>query len=134
MPEIKTKPTTLSVEAYIDAIEDPQRKTDCKELVTTLARVSGEKPAMWGPTIVGFGTHTYLYADGREGTMCRIGFSSRKSAITLYVGAGLDRNAPLLAKLGPHKTGKGCLYIKRLGDVDRAVLDDLLARALRPAG
>lgn len=133
MADIKTKPTALSVDAYLEAVDDPQRKMDCRELVATLGRVSGEKPAMWGPAIVGFGTHTYLYADGREGTMPRIGFSSRKSALTLYVGSSLDANAELLAQLGPHKTGKGCLYIKRLADVDRAVLEKLLKKALRSA-
>ena len=128
MAENKTKPTAASVDAFLDAIADPQRRADAKALRAMMERVSGEPAAMWGAGIVGFGSHHYKYASGREGDICRIGFSPRANEFALY--GGFLHSPALLAKLGKHKTGKGCLYIKRLADLDAAVLEEMAAAAL----
>ena len=130
MPENKTKVTTLSVRAYIDAVTDPTRRSDAKELVQLMQRASGEKPRLWGPSIVGFGSYHYRYDSGREGDMPLIGFSPRKAALVLYGMLGHSEQKSLLAKLGKHTTGKGCLYIKKLADVDRTVLERLIGNAV----
>jgi hypothetical protein len=133
MAEIKTKPNQLSVAAFLDAIEDETKRADAKVLVKLMARATGEKAKMWGPSIIGFGSYHYKYASGREGEMLLIGFSPRKAAMVLYGLLGADSDA-LLAKLGKHSTGKGCLYIKKLADVDRAALEGLIAKgAGKPA-
>ena len=133
MAENKTQPTPADVDAFLDAVEPARRRTDGKELRDMMARLSGEPAVMWGPSIVGFGTHHYRYASGREGDMCRIGFSPRKARLVLYLSCDLDRFAPLRARLGKHERGVGCLYIKSLDDVDRTVLKEMIARALDPA-
>jgi hypothetical protein len=130
MPENKTKPTTVSVTAYIDALTDPTRRSDAKELIQLMHRVSGEKPKLWGPSIVGFGNHHYRYDSGREGDTPLISFSPRKAALVLYGLLGHDGARALLAKLGNHTTGKGCLYIKKLADVDSTVLERLIKNAV----
>ena len=130
MPENKTKATTLSVGAYIDALSDPMRRSDAKELVQLMEQASGEKPTIWGPSIVGFGSYHYRYDSGREGDMPLIGFSPRKGAIVLYSLLGHSEAQALLDKLGKHTTGKGCLYIKMLSDVDRTVLETLIRSAV----
>src|SRR4051812_2129292 len=114
MAENKTKPTAASVDAFLDSVPDPQRRADGKMLRTLMERVSGEPAAMWGPSIVGFGAYHYKYDSGREGDMCLIGFSPRATGLVLY--GGFLRSPELLERLGKHKTGKGCLYIKRLAD------------------
>jgi hypothetical protein len=129
MPENKTKATTLSVSAYIDAVPDPTRRSEAKELIKLMQRASGEKPKLWGPSIVGFGSYHYKYDSGREGDMPLISFSPRKAAIVLYSMLGHGEAKALLAKLGKHTTGKGCLYIKKLADVDRTVLETLIGSA-----
>jgi hypothetical protein len=129
MPENKTKATTLSVGAYIDALPDPMRRSEAKELIKLMQRASGEKPKLWGPSIVGFGSYHYKYDSGREGDMPLISFSPRKAAIVLYSMLGHGEAKALLAKLGKHTTGKGCLYIKKLADVDRTVLETLIGSA-----
>jgi hypothetical protein len=130
MPENKTKATNVSVSAYIDGLTDPERRSDAKELVEVMQRVSGEKPRLWGPSIVGFGSYHYKYESGREGDMPLISFSPRKSAMVLYsMLAHADAKA-VLAKLGRHTTGKGCLYIKKLADVDQTVLETLIENAV----
>jgi len=129
MPENKTKATTLSVGAYIDALTDPTRRSEAKELIKLMQRASGEKPKLWGPSIVGFGSYHYKYDSGREGDMPLISFSPRKAAIVLYSMLGHSEAKALLAKLGKHTTGKGCLYIKKLADVDRKVLETLIGNA-----
>jgi hypothetical protein len=129
MPENKTKATTLSVDAYIDALPDPTRRSEAKELIKLMQRASGEKPKLWGPSIVGFGSYHYEYDSGREGDMPLISFSPRKAAIVLYSMLGHGEAKALLAKLGKHTTGKGCLYIKKLADVDRTVLETLIGNA-----
>ena len=126
----KTKPTKLSVAASIDALTDPARRADAKVLVKLMQSAAGEKPKMWGPSIIGFGSYHYKYESGREGDMPVIAFSPRKAATVFYGMTGFGEAAVLLAKLGNHTTGKGCLYIKQLTKVDAAVLEQLLARAV----
>src|SRR5271155_3166078 len=130
MAENKTKPTKLRVAAFIAALADPAKRTDAKVLVKLMQSAAGEKPKMWGPSIIGFGSYHYKYESGRQGDMPVIAFSPRKSATVLYGMIGFDQAAPLLAKLGNHTTGKGCLYIKKLADVDQHVLQALAAKSL----
>jgi len=130
MAEIKTRPTKVSPAVFISKVPDEQRRKDAKELVTMMRDVTGEPPKMWGASIIGFGTQKYPLAGGREGEMCRIGFSPRKPSLVLYIGSALNDDA-LMAKLGAHSRGKGCLYVKRLDDVDRSVLRTLIGRAAK---
>ena len=130
MAENKTKPTKLSVAAFIDTLTDPARRADAKALVKLMQSAAGEKPKMWGPSIIGFGSYHYKYESGREGDMPVIAFSPRKSATVLYGMIGFGETAALLAKLGKHTTGKGCLYIKKLTDVDHHVLEALVIKSL----
>jgi hypothetical protein len=130
MADNKTKPTRLSVAAFIDAIADPSRRGDAKALVKLMQRAAGEKPQMWGPSIIGFGSYHYKYDSGREGDMPLIGFSPRKAANVLYNVTGFNDSKALLAKLGKHTTGKGCLYIKKLADVDQQVLGTMLVKSV----
>lgn len=126
----KTVETDASVAAYLAAIEPAQRRDDCTAIVDLMRKVTGHEPRMWGTSIVGFDSYTYRYDSGREGESCVVGLSSRKAAITLYVGAGSDSQQPLLARLGTHTTGKGCLYLKRLADVDATVLEQIVANGV----
>ena len=127
--ELKTKPTEVSVDAFIDAIPDPRRREDAKTVRAMMERITGQPAVMWGPTIIGFGT--YRYACGKDwGEMCRLGFSPRKAELVLYVLTQSEEQDAFLARLGKHKTGKSCLYIKRLGDVDEGVLEALTVNAL----
>lgn len=130
MADNKTQATTASVTAFIDAIVDPERRADCKAVAKLMQKVTGAKPAMWGSSMVGFGRYHYVYDSGREGDAPLAAFSPRAQALTLYVMAGFDGAEPLLAKLGKVKTAKACLYIKRLADVDQAVLEQLIARSV----
>jgi hypothetical protein len=130
MAEIKTKPTGVAVDSFIDAVPHPQRREDARKVRAMMERLSGHPAAMWGPSIVGFGTYHYKYDSGHEGTMCRLGFSPRKAELVLYVLTEAQDQDALLARLGKHKTGKCCLYIKKLADVDEAVLEELTAGAL----
>jgi Domain of unknown function (DU1801) len=130
MPENKTKATTLSVSAFIDGLTDPARRSDAGDLVELMQRVSGEKPRLWGPSIVGFGSYHYRYDSGREGDMPLISFSPRKAAMVLYSMLDHSEAGAVLAKLGRHTKGKGCLYIKKLADVDRTVLEMLIKNAV----
>jgi hypothetical protein len=126
----KTKPTELSVAAFIDAVTDPTKRADAKALVKLMQDAAGEKPKMWGPSIIGFGSCHYRYESGREGDMPRIGFSPRKTATVLYNVIESSDSKALLAKLGKHTTGKGCLYIKKLADVDQKVLEAMVVTSL----
>jgi Domain of unknown function (DU1801) len=130
MAENQTQPTKLSVAKFIETIADETRRADAKALVKMMQSASGEKPTMWGPAIVGFGSVHYKYDSGREGDMPMIGFSPRKAASVLYGAIGFTGADAMLAKLGKHSTGKGCLYIKKLSDVDQKVLEAMLAKAL----
>ena len=125
MAENKTKPTGASVAGYLAAIEDETRRKDCKALSALMTKATKQKPKMWGPGIVGFGSYHYKYASGHEGDSCLTGFASRKSDITVYLGKFPGRDQ-MLAKLGKHKVGGGCLYIKKLGDVDLKVLEKMI--------
>jgi len=129
MAENKTRATTASVDAYIEAIADESRREDCKALARLMARATKHKPVMWGTSIVGFGSYHYKYESGREGDSCLVGFSSRKSEICLYLTAGVLGQEALVSKLGKHKTGKGCLYVRRLADVDLKVLERMIVGA-----
>lgn len=122
--------TDASVESYLDGIEDESRRNDCKALAALMKKASKQSPKMWGATIVGFGSYHYKYDSGREGDMCIVGFSSRSKEISLYGLRAAPNHEELLAKLGKHKEGKGCIYIKRLGDVDRGALEELVAGAV----
>ncbi|MBO9555787.1 DUF1801 domain-containing protein [Cellulomonas sp.] len=124
--EPKTRPTDADVEAFVSAVPHPVRRRDARTLVSLLTRVTGEHPTLWGPSIVGFGTYHYRYASGREGDMAAVGFSPRRAATTIYLMDGVDAHADLLERLGPHTTGKGCLYVKDLDDVDLGVLEAVL--------
>lgn len=128
MAENKTKPTGADVSAFIDAVDHPARRTDGHTLRALFERVSGEPAILWGPSIVGFGTHHYRYESGREGDTPRIAFSPRKANLVLYLNHydGYDAD---LARLGKHKTGTSCLYLGKLADVDMAVLENMVRKA-----
>jgi hypothetical protein len=127
MAKNKTTESEASVDDYLTAIADETRRDDCRALVRLMGKVTKEKPKMWGPSIVGFGRYHYKYASGHEGDMCLTGFSSRAAAISIYLTCGAGKQlAGLLAKLGKHKMGKGCLSVKRLADVDEEVLEELI--------
>jgi hypothetical protein len=130
MADNKTKPTKLSVAAFIDALTDRTRRADAQALVKLMQSAAGEKPKMWGPSIIGFGSYHYKYESGREGDMPLIGFSPRKAATVLYNITGFSDSKALLAKLGKYTTGKGCLYIKKLADVDQIVLETLVVKSV----
>jgi hypothetical protein len=125
MPELKTRPTQASVAAFIDSIADGQRRKDARRIAAMMRRVTGMRGRMWGTSIVGFGRYRYSNSAGRDFEWPLTGFSPRKQAMTVYLMSGCDDLA-LLDELGPHKTGKSCLYIKRLADVDEAVLEALV--------
>jgi uncharacterized protein DUF1801 len=130
MAENKTKPTAASVSAFIGTIADPARQKEARTIVRWMEQLSGEKAKLWGPSIIGVGSYHYKYDSGREGDMPMIAFSPRKSATVLYSLLGFTGSEALLAKLGKHTTGKGCLYIKKLADVDEEVLKNVMAKAL----
>jgi hypothetical protein len=123
---MKTVATKQSVTKFIEAIDDPQRRRDCREVMKIMRRVTGRKPVMWGDSIVGFDRYKYERSNGKEFEMLRTGFSPRKTALTLYIMPGYSDHSALLKKLGPHKKGKSCLYLKRLADVDLDVLEALI--------
>ena len=127
MAENKTKQRDSSVGAFLDAIPDAVRRGDAKALVKLMSAASGEAPKMWGPSIIGFGSYHYVYESGREGDAPLIGFSPRRAATVLYLHLGLEGGDEDLARLGKHTTGKGCLYIKSLSDVDQKVLARIVA-------
>jgi hypothetical protein len=129
MAENKTKQTKVSPTAFIATVTNAQQRKDSKELIAMMRTITGEPPKMWGPSIVGFGTFRYVYASGREGEICLTGFSPRTPSLVLYIGAALQ-DTSLMSRLGKYKTGKGCLYIKTLDDIDRNVLRDLIAKAV----
>lgn len=131
MAENKTQPTDEPVEAFLARVADPQRRADCATVLAMMRRASGVEPVMWGSSIVGFGLYQYRYASGRTGDWPVIGFSPRKNDLTLYLMPDLAGQEALLAKLGKHKTGVSCLYLKRLSDVDLPTLEALVQGALR---
>ena len=126
MSALKTKPTQVTAAEFIAAVADPVRRADAEALCATMERLTGAPPVMWGPSIIGFGSYRYRYDSGHEGEMCRIGFSPRKAELVLYVLDAHADQGDALARLGKHRTGKGCLYIRKLADVDAAVLEALI--------
>ena len=133
MAENKTIPTQGSVAAFLNGIKDRQLRDDCFALVDMMQKASKSKPVMWGGAIVGFGSYHYVYESGREGDTLAIGFSPRKQNISIYLTGGLSKIEEELPKLGKYKTGKGCLYIKSLSEVNAAVLRNIFAKAFKEA-
>lgn len=130
MVENKTKPTGLMVADFLAAAEPAERRSDAQTLDASFQRVTGFKPQMWGPTIVGYGQYSYTYDSGHSGHSLAVGFSPRKTAFSVYIGAGDPSAADLLSRLGKHKIGKSCLYITRLSDIDLGVLEALIRLSL----
>ena len=130
MAELKTKATKVSPKAFLDK-QDESRRKDCAKLVQMMKKATGEEPRMWGPSMVGFGAYHYRYESGHEGDTFLVGFAPRKTDLTLYIPGAIQKNPELLGKLGKHKTGKGCLYLKRLEDVDLGVLERLIAVSVK---
>ncbi|MBI5668131.1 MAG: DUF1801 domain-containing protein [Chloroflexi bacterium] len=131
MPENKTKATDKSVQAFLESVEDERKREDSFTLVKLMQEVTGEDARMWGDTMVGFGSYHYKYASGREGDSMLVGFSPRKANLTLYIMGGFDEDDPLLSQLGKYKTGKVCLYVKTLKDVDMNVLRQMVERSVK---
>lgn len=130
MAELKTKANDGDVDAFIAAVEDPNRRADAQRLVTLMAEATGERPVMWGDSMVGFGSYRYKTSSGWSGEWLATGFSPRKANLTVYIMSGFDGFEPLLARLGKHKTAKSCLYLKRLDDVDATVLKSLIVESV----
>ncbi|MDA1188277.1 MAG: DUF1801 domain-containing protein [Chloroflexi bacterium] len=130
MTELKTKANKASVEEFLSSVPD-EKRADSFTILEMMKKVTGEKPVMWGTSIVGFGTYSYTYASGHSGEWPLTGFSPRKQNLTLYIMPGFDRYEELLGKLGKHKLGKSCLYINKLDDVDQSVLKELVALSFK---
>ncbi len=127
MAETKTKPTSVNVDEFVEAVEKPGRRADAMVMRDLMERVTGEPAVMWGPSMIGFGSYHYRYDSGHEADMCRVAFSPRSANPVLYVG-GFPEYEELLAKLGRHKRSKACLYLNKLADVDMAVLERVVRR------
>lgn len=130
MAELKTKKNTASVSEFIDSISDPVKRQDSYTILKMMEQITGAPAVMWGNAIVGFGDMHYKYASGREGDWMLVAFSPRKQNLTLYIMTGFDQHLEILARLGKYKTGKGCLYINRLSDVDLDVLHELIQESV----
>ena len=128
MADNKTKPTGESVNAFLDSVENEQRRKDAYQVLEMMREITGEEPKMWGPSMIGFGTYHYKYATGREGDAFIVGFSPRKAALTLYVLMEFDGYEALMSRLGKYTTSKACLYVKRLSDLDQDVLRELITQ------
>ncbi len=131
MAELKTKPTSASVAAFLDRVENSKRKQDALAVNEMMERITGETGKMWGASIVGFGSYHYKYASGREGDWMVTGFSPRKSALTLYIMPGYGAFDDIMVRLGKHRTGKSCLYLNKLEDVDLTVLEELITKSVQ---
>ena len=132
MAELKTKPTQASVKEFLNQIPDQERRDDCFAVAKMMEEVTGNKPKMWGPSIVGFGTYHYKYESGREGDWPIAAFSPRKKDLTLYIMMGFfEQNPELMKQLGKHSTGKSCLYIKRLSDIHMPTLKKLIKTSIK---
>lgn len=130
MAENKTKPTTKSVSAFLNSVENKRRKADALVVNKMMKRVTGMRPKMWGETLVGFGKYHYKYESGREGDMFLVGFSPRKANLVLYIMPGYGEFDDIMARLGKFKTGKSCLYINKLEDIDLGVLEELIEKSV----
>lgn len=131
MAEAKTKPTKQNVKEFLNRITDEQRRADCLELVKIMEEITGNKPQMWGPSMVGFGSYHYKYASGHEGDCFMTGFASRKQDLTVYMMMGFEKRAELMKQLGKHRSSKSCLYVKRLSDIHIPTLKKLLKASLK---
>ena len=131
MAENKTTKTGASVTEFVKSIENPQMRADAKRVAAMMRRATGKRAKMWGTSMVGFGTYHYKYDSGREGDFMVTGYSPRKQALTVYIMPGFSQFAPLMKKLGKYKTGKSCLYIRRLSDVDENVLEKLIESSVK---
>ncbi|MDA0679420.1 MAG: DUF1801 domain-containing protein [Proteobacteria bacterium] len=131
MADLKTKESTASVSAFLDSIDDEQKKADCRVIAKIMRQTTGKRAKMWGTAIVGFDKYNYKYESGRAGTFMLTGFSPRAQNIAIYIMPGFSKFGALLKKLGKHKTGKSCLYIKRLADVDESVLSRLIRDSVK---
>jgi len=131
MAELKTQPTRASVTEFLAGIDDRQQRADAKKVAAMMRRATGKRAKMWGASIVGYGSYHYKYASGRDGDFLITGFSPRKQALTVYIMPGFSSFKKLMEKLGKYKTGKSCLYIKRLSDVDEKVLEKLIIESVR---
>lgn len=130
MAELKTKPNDGDVDAFLSAVDDPKRRADARRLLALMAEATGERPVMWGESMVGFGCYRYTTSSGWSGEWLATGFSPRKANLTVYIMTGFDGFEELLARLGKFKTAKSCLYLKRLDDVDETVLRTLIAESV----
>lgn len=130
MAKNKTQPTTASVTEFVASIADSKKRADCKRIAKMMRAATGKRAKMWGPSIVGYGSYDYRYASGREGTFMETGFSPRAQNIAIYIMPGFAPYKALMKRLGKHKTGKSCLYVKRLDDVDTAVLEELIRESV----
>ena len=130
MAELKTQKNDASVEAFIESVENEKKREDSKVILNLMKDVTGDEPTMWGSSIIGFGSYSYQYADGRGNAWFQTGFSPRKQNMTLYIMPGFDRYEDLLSKLGKYKTGKSCLYINKLKDVDLDILKELVKESV----
>ena len=126
MAELKTQKNDASVEDFLNAVEDEKKREDSLKILELMKEVTGDEPAMWGSNIIGFGSYRYKYASGREGEWFLTGFSPRKQNLTLYIMSGFDQYDSLLANLGKHSTGKSCLYVKKLEDIDLTTLKEMV--------
>jgi len=131
MAELKTKQNNLSVDKFLKGVKDENTRKDCYAIIELMKKITGEEPAMWGSSIVGFGKYHYKYKSGHEGDMCITGFSPRKQYLTIYILAGFKRYPELMEKLGKYKTGSACLYIKKLSDIDVNVLKKLIIKSVK---
>lgn len=131
MADLKTAPTNASVETFLSGIADDTRRQDCLTLLNIMKQATNAEPKMWGASIVGFGSYHYKYGSGREGDWFLTGFSPRKQNLTLYIMAGFTRYDDLMRKLGKHKTGKSCLYVRRLADIELDVLQELIQHSVQ---
>lgn len=131
MGENKTKPTDQSVKTFIDSLEDQQKKADSYSLIDLMKKVTGCEPKMWGPSIIGFDQYHYKYESGREGDFLKVGFSPRKRELSIYIMSGFTRHDKLMQKLGKYRTGKSCLYVKILEDINMDVLRDLVQESVK---
>jgi hypothetical protein len=129
--EAKTKKTPASVEEFLALVEGADRRADAQAVCALMREVTGAQPAMWGSSIVGFGEYHYVYGTGRKGDWMAVGFSPRKAALTLYIAEGFDAHGDLMSRLGKYSTGKSCLYIKKLSDVDIDVLSELVRQGFQ---
>lgn len=130
MSELKTRKTGASVTAFLRSVEDPDRRRDCRRIAAMMRAATGARPAMWGPSMVGYGRYHYRYASGREGGWFECGYAPRAQNIVVYIMPGFGPFEPLMKRLGKYRTGKSCLYIKRLDDVDTDVLSKLIAESV----